>query len=257
MPITLAVLQTLSVAPQKYLGEGLIFLRNCAAAALLAVCSGLCAESASAQQADNCGDPFVNAYGPFDYRSNQGPKLKIVEDYHFTPNIETLVRGNSGPVGGELAYTLRAFPNHHRALVALMKLEVKEKTQTPNGANISVECYLLRAVRFRPDDTTARMLLAKYLAGKSRRDDAIKQLESTAHFAKDNGFTHYNIGLIYLEIKEYPSALEQAHKALALGVDRPLLKEKLQAAGQWRDPDASAAAAAAAAASGPASAASQ
>ena len=219
---------------------------------MLLACLILWSGVAAAQPIDGCGDPFVNTYGPFDYRNNQGPRLKIVEDYHFTPNIEALVSGNSGPVGGELAYTLRAFPNHHRALVALMKLEVKEKTPVPKGANFSVECYLLRAVRFRPDDTTARMLLARYLASKSRRDDAIKQLESTATYAKDNGFTHYNIGLGYLELNEHEAALSHAQKALALGFERTQLKERLQAAGKWRDaaatPEPAAAASAASAA---------
>ncbi len=210
------------------------------------------AQPAAAQATDPvCGDPFVNAYGPYDYRVNRGPQLKIVEDYHFTPVVESLIRGVSGPLAGEIDYTLRAFPNHHRALVAMLNLSVREKSDALKGANFPVECYFKRALTFRPDDQIARMLYAKYLTGKDRRDEATRQLDTIAEMAKDQPFTHHNLGLLYLELGQYDKALAQAHLAMALGFARPDLKQRLQAAGKWTDP----APAAAGAASAPASAA--
>lgn len=72
---------------------------------LLACCLGLmCGAGATAQtRGSPCGNPFVNGYGPYDYRSDQGSKLRVVEDNHFTPNVEALVGGNTAPLGGEIA----------------------------------------------------------------------------------------------------------------------------------------------------------
>ena len=190
-----------------------------------------------------CGSPYVTKVGPHDYRVEQGPRKNIVETYHFTPLVEALVKGESGPLGADIGYTLQAFPNHHRALVAMMNLGTKLKTPQPPGASFTVECYFNRALRFRGDDTIVRILYAKFLTLGGRRDEARKQLKIADEFAADNGFTHYNIGLTYLEMNDYPDALAQAHRALELGFTRPELKAQLITAGKWVEPTVAAPAA--------------
>ncbi len=217
---------------------------------------GLMGCSASAQQADlSCGNPFVNTFGPHDYRTDKGPNRRIVEDYHFTPNVESLISGQSASIGSDIDYTLRAFPNHHRALTSMMNLGLRTKSARPPGAQFSVECYFKRALLFRPDDTIARMLYAKHLADTGRKAEAVQALDATREKATDNAFTHYNIGLLYFEFGQTDKALVQAHKALSLGFERPELKARLQAANKWTEPPpedpASAASAAEAAASEP------
>ena len=77
-------------------------------------------------------------YGPYDYtdpRTRKGGKdapLSLVERYHFTPDVENLVGGNTslGPEG-DLNYTITAFPNHHRAL----KSGIEWATIGPNGGS--------------------------------------------------------------------------------------------------------------------------
>jgi len=200
------------------------------------VCA-ISAQSAVAQQGDpSCGNPFVNGFGPHDYRVEQGQNRKIVEDYHFTPRVESLISGLSASLGGDIDYTLRAFPNHHRALVSMMNLGARLKRSVPPGAQFSVECYFKRAVQFRPDDTIARMIYAKFLTSDGRKPDAHRQLEFALQGAKDNAFTHYNAGLIYFEMGDFDKALVQAHRAQALGFDRPGgLKQQLQSAGKWAE----------------------
>jgi tetratricopeptide (TPR) repeat protein len=100
----------------------------------------------------------------------------------------------------------------------------------------TVECYLDRAIRMAPDDVIVRILYAQFLASKSRIGEADAQLQTAAKLAGDDGFTHYNIGLAYLEMKQYDRALAQAHKALALGMTRVALKNALIAAGKWVEP---------------------
>ena len=180
-----------------------------------------------------CGS-LQNHYGPYDFRTDRA-KLPIVDGAHFTPAVEALIRGTTsseGP-GADLNYTLTAFPNHHRALISVMNYGEKLKTTQPKDLPISVECYFDRALRFRPDDTVARMIYATFLAKKKREGDANKQLEQVALAARDTAFTLYNMGLIYFDMKNYDKALEMAHKAYGLGFGRTDLRDQLKKVGKW------------------------
>jgi hypothetical protein len=56
--------------------------------------------------------------------------------------------------------------------------------------------------------------------------------------AKDNPFTHFNIGLVYFDLKMYDRALAQAHRAIELQLPRTELRDMLTKAGHWKDPPA-------------------
>lgn len=193
--------------------------------------------TARAQSGDSSCGPIQNAYGPYDYRTDRD-KLPIVELFHFKPEVEGLVRGEGGTaVGSELDYVLRAFPNHHRALIAMTRLGEKLKSAKPYGARYTVDCWYDRALRFRADDVVVRMLYAKYLVKNGREADAVQQLDRVAVLAKDNAFTHFNLGLIYFDMKLYDKALVQAHSASELGFPRADLQDQLKAAGKWQEPE--------------------
>ena len=183
---------------------------------------------------NNCGT-LANHYGPFDYRTQKEP-LKIVEGTHFKPHIEALISGNgTGYVGGDIAYTLHTSPNHHRALMALTKLSERMKTPQPPGLRRPVACYFDRAVRFAPNDTVVRVLFARFLAQQGQSQAALAQLAAAVRYAQDSTLSHYNIGLAYLELGQFEQARTQAHRAAALGLERPELEQRLRAAGQWQD----------------------
>lgn len=184
--------------------------------------------------ASTCGD-LANGYGPFDYRTDRD-KLPIVERAHFTPAVEAVMRGQSGYLGGDLDYTLRAFPNHHRALIAVMNYGIKMKSPQPSDLRRPVECYFERALRFRPDDNVARMIYAKFLANGNRKSEALRELEVASVRAADNGLTQHNIGLIYLDLSQFDLALKQAHLAAALGFTGSVLRDQLVRAGRWQEP---------------------
>ena len=208
-----------------------------------ALCIGLLATSpfpVFAQASRNVCGELSNAYGPYDYRSDRD-KLPIVEIAHFTPEVEALMRGLTSLIGGDIDYTLRAFPNHHRALLAMMRLGERMKSVQPAGAKYTVDCYFQRAVRFKPDDTTTRMLFANYLNKNGRAAEANQQMEQTLALAGDNPFTHYNAGLVFMDLKNYEKALQQAHTAYAMGFTRPELREALKKVGKWVEPPADAA----------------
>lgn len=185
--------------------------------------------------AEICGS-LNNAYGPFDYRSDKD-KLPIVEGAHFTLEVETLKAGKSGSLGGDIDYTLRAFPNHPRALLAMVRLGDKLKVERVPGAHYTVACFLDRAVRFRPDDATVRMIFGTYLAKRKKNELALEHLEVAEKNAIDNANVHYNLGLVYFDLGKYDQALRHAHAAYKLGFDLPGLRTKLEKAGKWKEPE--------------------
>ena len=83
--------------------------------------------TAQAQILGNCGDPFGNGeVGPYDYENpnDQIQLIPFVEANHFNPDVENLVRGQSSAyIMGDLDFVLRAVPNHHRALMSLMRYD--------------------------------------------------------------------------------------------------------------------------------------
>jgi len=216
--------------------------RRAAGAALAALCAAVLAYAPAWAQsgASNCGPiPIPGQYGPWDYRTDRD-KLPIVLGAHFTPEVEALVRGKTSTIGGDISYTLVTIPNNHRALIAVMRLGEKEKSTQPTGSRFSVQCWFERALTFRPDDAVVRMIYSTYLNKQGRAQEANAQLEVAMVHAKDNGFTHYNIGLHYFDMKNYDKALAQAHKALALGFTQTALRDELQKAGKWSEPPAAA-----------------
>jgi hypothetical protein len=180
------------------------------------------------------GAPLV-ASGPYDYQTDR-KMVTFIEGNHFQPQVEALVGGVSGTVGAELNFMLLHIPNHPRVLLALVRYGEKLKWVSPPGLQFPYECYFDRAIRFRPDDAMVRMIYATYLNKFSRTSDALSQLAYASNVAKDDAFAHYNVGLIYLDMKQYDLALAEAHKALSLGFPRPELRDRLKAAGKWREP---------------------
>lgn len=213
-------------------------LRLAATTTLLSVMASVAlAQDIGMPTPELCG-PIYNTghYGPYDYRTDKG-KLAIVEKFHFAPEVENLIRGQSSVfVGDDLNYVLKAAPNHHRALVSIMRFGERTKSPQPPYLAYSIECFLERAVRFKPDDTVARALFAEYLGKTGRKAEAARQLDAAIHYAPDDGFANYNFGLVFFELRAYDRALQQAHKARKLGFERPQLEAMLKREGKWQDP---------------------
>lgn len=197
--------------------------------------------AAEAAQANLCGS-LQNHYGPFDYRFRRDALVRV-EDYHFTPPVEALIRGQSTRTSygyaGDISYLMRTSPNHHRGLIAIVRLVERDKNPQPPKLQYSIDCYFDRAIRFAPDDVVVRMLFAQYLGRQKKVDEARQHLAVAEQHAGDNGLTHFNIGLTYEELGLLEPALAHAHRAMALGLTRTELADRLRQKGAWREPVAS------------------
>jgi len=199
--------------------------------------------------AQDCGS-LESHYGPYDFRVNRD-KLPIVENYHFSPKVQALVKGDTSTTPGpDIEYVLKTFPNHPPALAALMRWARLKNSPHPSDLKYSIDCHFERALRFRNDDAVVRMLFAQWLNQTQRKPQALQQLARVD--PKGNPQTTANLGLLYAELGEYDLALARAHEVQAAGYPIPLLQAALVKAGRWQEAAAAAAASAPKAAATPA-----
>lgn len=195
------------------------------------------AENTDFELGKDCGS-LKNGFGPYDYTNAEDVRnhLPIVERFHFSTEVEGLRAGQtSEQPGGDLDYTLRAFPNHHRALYAMVKYHLMFRDlRVPPGAQYSAECYLLRAIRFRAGDAKVHLISGIYLARIGRVEDAVQSYERAVELAPDSAEAHYNLALQFMEAGNDESALNHAKIAYELGYPLPGLKRRLKTDGVWQ-----------------------
>jgi tetratricopeptide (TPR) repeat protein len=190
-----------------------------------------------------CGmiERIDGGYGPYDYTnpSDVRDKLPVVNLHHFNARVENLIGGfkdESPRPTGDISYVLHAFPNHHRALNAMVRLSWKENTPKPVGSRYNVDCWFDRAIRWRPEDGMVRMIYGNYLSSSrvKRFKEAIPHYELAEQKLKNNPNLFYNMGLLYFNLKDYEKSRDYAHKAYAGGFPLSGLKDMLVKAGKWQ-----------------------
>jgi len=193
----------------------------------------------SAQDLGECGT-LDNPYGPFDYNNpvHRAEKLPKVEKAHFDYGVRTL-DGHSRKVftwsalAGDIAYTLRVCPNHHQALYSMAEYHVRNY-QENQRMQYTPECWFKRAHRWTPDDGNVWLIEGIYQAKTGKLVDAEKSYRRSIDLMPDSAEAHYNIGLLYVKLKEYELAREHAVRAYDLGYPMPGLKSKLARLGEWQ-----------------------
>jgi hypothetical protein len=151
----------------------------------------------------------------------------MVEDHHFTPEVENLVKPMFMYFGSDIAYTLHGFPNHVRALASMERLAEREKTDKPKGAHYTVECYYRRALRFVPDDHLVRLMYAQYLKKHQRPTEAIKVIEYVDDTVGDEPGVRQIVGLLFIDLGLNERAYAQFSKVSNSDVVMPALRTRL------------------------------
>ena len=200
--------------------------------------------------AELCGGPLSNNNfdRPLDYTSaedrygwseGQKNKLALVENAHFTAEVEQLLKGVNGPLPGDIHYTLMHWPNHYRALNAMANWHL----QNPNPKDeecdciewlLPPECYFTRAITFKPKDPMLYYVLGVYLHKKEELDKAEDAYNDALRLGLNAPEFNYNYGLLMIDLGNYDRAMEFASKAYSQGVPFPGLRNKLQQAGRWQ-----------------------
>jgi len=181
-----------------------------------------------------CGN-LSNAYGPFDYTNpyHYGQKLKIVEGAHFSPEIERLIeRKGKNRVIDDLDYTLRAFPNHHRALMSVARYRILNPWKYGERFK-SADCYFKRALALNPNDANVYMIYGIYKHKLKKYDEAEKLYLKALVFIPDSAELQYNIGLLYFAKQDYDKAKKFAKEAYRQNFPLKGLENKLKKNGVW------------------------
>jgi Tfp pilus assembly protein PilF len=151
-----------------------------------------------------------------------------VESNHFTPEVETLQRGLTAPLPRDIAFVLRAFPNHHRALNSMARWQLQNKAPLDAENDIwTADCYFLRAIDFRPDDWRVQFVYGIYLHRAKRLVEADKAYDAAAELGADTPDFFYNRGLLAVDRGNLQQAGEFSDKATALGHPLKGLRDKL------------------------------
>jgi Flp pilus assembly protein TadD len=154
--------------------------------------------------------------------------LHTVESNHFSANVEHLKKGQTATnLARDLAFVLRQFPNHHRALNSMAEWQLKNKIPSEDTDIWTADCYFQRAIEFTPNDWIVHFVYGVYLHKAHRLDEAERAYDT----AEDHGATgpdyFYNRGLLEVDRGDLEKAQRYADKAYGAGHPLPGLREKL------------------------------
>lgn len=179
------------------------------------------------------GSPLdAGNYGPYDYTNPAHQKYRPpVESHHFTREVETLISGRGSPTpGGDLQYTLRKFPNHHRALYSMIRYKTEQHKWSKVAKSInlySMKCFFRRAYYFKRKDPVIRMLHGMYFHKLDDFSAAESQYLKSLELQDQNPEAHYNLGLLYVDMNKLKAATKHAQIAYASGYPLAGLRNKL------------------------------
>lgn len=209
---------------------------------LLLLSSASCAKTALWVGVQLNGMPCIGGgqgFGPFDYLQANAikDKLTIVESAHFTADVENLIKGNASGENpeGDIDYTLRAWPNHHRALVSIIKFQINinQKISQYTKLKTPPECYLQRAIHFSPQDAMSYSLYGYYLRKIGKLDEAQKQYQKASDLLPDNPKIAYSYSLLLIDMNQLDEAVKYAQIAYQHAGTPEALKKLLIKKGAW------------------------
>jgi tetratricopeptide (TPR) repeat protein len=107
----------------------------------------------------------------------------------------------------------------------------------PRPYTKTAECYFETAITFAEKynlhDGNTRNVYGVYLHKRGELDAALKQYKQAENLLPNSAEVHYNLGLLYVDKKDFKNAQFHAEKAYRLGHPLPGLRNKLIAAGVW------------------------
>ena len=161
--------------------------------------------------------------------------LHTVEKYHLQQGYEKFSKKQYEYAFGDARFILHYFPNHPKAL--MLMAEICNRWQSPD---CNPDASFEKAVSRNPAVSETYVLYGIYLHRTKRFDAAVKNYKQALEIDPMSLNAHYNLGLAYVELKQYELANQQAQKSYALGAPFPGLREKLKRVGAWKPLDAEA-----------------
>lgn len=172
--------------------------------------------------------------GPYDYlhANLYISHMKKVDLAHFTANVEQLkgaAKGRGQNPLPDLDYTLRAIPNHHRALNTAIRYHAQaSRPGMRYDLRSPVECYLQRAINFSPKDASAMALYAIFLHKQGEYDQAEHWYQNAESISPTDLQIKYNYGLLLVKLNKLEEAKNIADYVYQHGYPLKGLKNMLK-----------------------------
>jgi len=181
----------------------------------------------------------LNGFGrPLDYNSpsaeDQNHITNNVERNHFTKEVEALLRGKNGTIPGDISFTLRAIPNHYRALNVMSRWQLKNGPFTLRDDYWRASCYFDRALLLTPNDPIIHMLYGVFLHKSHQLSEVLVAYRRAEELDPTSMELQYNLGLLFLEQGDNDQALVYAKKAYEQNYPLPGLRNMLMRKGVWK-----------------------
>jgi len=157
--------------------------------------------------------------------------LRNLDQNHYRRAVGALERRRYEGALADLEFMLKYVPNHPRALAGISQVAIG--VQRPDLAEQRFKAALERY----PQHDETYVIYGVFLHKLGRTDAAIAQYRKALELNPISGFAHYNLGLAYVDTKDYARANAHAQQAYRLGITFPGLKRQLQAVRAW-EPDA-------------------
>ncbi len=183
--------------------------------------------------------------GPWDYYDSKNSvsngessmgNIKRVTNVHLSNKMLQLTGRATGPIAGDLDYTLRAIPNHPDALNLASRLEKRIKSPFVSkllkyeSMKESADCYFQRALKLAKRAETYEVY-AIHLHRNKKYSEAVEQYHEAINLGSKSAGLHYNYGLTLIKLKNYHEAEQQAKIAYKLGYPLPGLRNQLKKQG--------------------------
>lgn len=153
-----------------------------------------------------------------------------VHEYHLKPAYDAMSRGNSKSAHENFEFILQGFPNSPQALNGMSELCVN-KWKSPK---CDADSWFERAVERNPQVAATWTIYGVHLQRKGMLRDAIGKFDHALELKPNDMNAHYNIGLVYFDLKDYDKANLHAQMSYYLGAPLPGLRNKLMRVDRWK-----------------------
>jgi tetratricopeptide (TPR) repeat protein len=181
------------------------------------------------------GGAFAQGAGGHDYYaprtdSAEVTRLKNVEGYHLVPGQTKTARREYYYAQQEFEFILHYYPNHPKALALLSELCQKSGDKRCDAA---ADAWFDKAIKLNPEIGQTYLLYGMHLHRRRQLEEAVKAYRRAVELAPSSVSAHYNIGLAYVDLKQFDLANQHAQRSYQLGAYTPGLKNKLEKVGKW------------------------
>jgi tetratricopeptide (TPR) repeat protein len=165
------------------------------------------------------------------YQGQVEGKVKVTE-LHLPPCQRYLSERDYFHAFSDCLFILKIFPNH--PYVLSLMAQICERWNSPK---CQFDDFFEKAVSINPGASATYLVGGIHLHRTHQYAQAIQSFKQALEINPNSQNAHYDLGLTYLETKQFELANQHAQRAYGLGAPLPGLRKRLEQAGYWKPID--------------------